>query len=228
MIRHVAPLAVIIFIVLSGPAVAGPIVDFSSAAGGGTISYAGSGDLVGTDIAIDLVTGISTSQHTGNHTVIQGLLNFTTGDLVGFSNGVYTFGGGGTFTITGGVPDASIANGTTLLTGQLANASVNVGSSSVYLFIGNGVDTLDPALAAYLGMSGGSFTLDQVSIHIDPTEGCHSCGASTSFIGGAYSVHVPDGPVPTATPEPGTLLLLGSGLAGACAFLKRHVRRSGR
>lgn len=225
MAKHILLLTALVVGLLSGPALAGPIVSFSANAGG-TISYAGGGsDVVGANITIDTVTGIGTPQHSGNPgpSVTQGTLNFTTGNLVSFSSGVYTFGAGGTFTITGGVPAASIANGTILLSGQLSTAAVDVSSSSVYLFTGSGSDTPNQALLAYFGLTGASATLGQVTIHISPTTACGPCGRSTPFGGSAFSIYVPDAPTPV--PEPGTLALLGSGLLGiATAAGRRFVR----
>ncbi len=226
MAKQIPVLAALILGLLSAPALAGPIVSFSDNLGGGSISYAGSGsNLVGANIPIDTVTGIGTPQHSGNpgSSITQGTLSFTTGNLVSFSSGVYTFGAGGTFTITGGMPAASIANGTTLLTGQLSTAAVDVGSS-VYLFTGSGIDTPNQALLAYFGLTGSAATLGQVTIHISPTTACSPCGRGTPFAGSPFSIYVPDAPTPV--PEPGTLALLGSGLLGIAMAAGRRFART--
>src|SRR5438128_9093317 len=130
------------------PAHASTIIDFQGA-GGGTVSYAGTGGaLSGINIAIGTVLGINTpvnSDPLGYH-VTDGYLNFQTGSLVSYDSGTttYTFDGGGSFTLTGGVSAAGInsttnAAPTVLLSGSFLGASIG-GSNQVKLFIGSGSD----------------------------------------------------------------------------------------
>src|SRR6266568_4842574 len=102
-------------------------IDFSmSAPTPGTLSYAGGiAPLIGTDIQVDTITGVSTPLQSGTTltctgTVLTGCdLDFTTGP----STGLWTWGAGGFITITGDTsPDHSTS--LTLLSGTITSASV--------------------------------------------------------------------------------------------------------
>src|SRR5262245_22232626 len=77
----------------------------------GTVSYAGSGGvLTGTTIEVDSVVGLSTPANSNvTSSCVSCVLNFTTGALSaaggpgGSNSGWWSFGTGGTITITGGV-----------------------------------------------------------------------------------------------------------------------------
>jgi hypothetical protein len=223
--------ASLLLVALAGPALAAsPVIDFASAAGGGTISYAGGPTdvLIGSDIVIDTVFGQNTPANSTVHGVTQGLLNFTSGPFVSFSNNVYTFGPGGaaSFTITGAVPDAGIAN-TTLLTGQLEKVTVDVSQNTVFLFTGSGADTKDPALVAYFGLTGASFAFGPAVVHINPNSA--TCAAPCAFSGDAFGIDIPNVGSVSATGVPtldewavlGMLTLLAS--VGVWAIRRRQA-----
>jgi hypothetical protein len=68
------------------------------------------------------------------------------------------------------------------------------------------------------GLSAGEFT--GVGIHFCTASGTN-CGPKTGFAaGGAVT--------PTVIPEPGTMMLLGSGLVGMAAIVRRRIRSSAR
>ena len=217
-----------------GVASAAPIVDFMSGVGGGTISYLGGGScptnsLCGSSIVIEQVGGVGTPDHAGSTlAVTQGTLNFTTGALIGYSNGIYTFAGGGadSFTITGSVPGASVGNGT-LFSGQLSSVTVNTSSpSGVFLTVVNGTGTMNFALADYFGIDDGGLVLSQGSLHLQPTTTCKPlCKAGKPFGGNAFSIFLPETAL-TPTPEPGTLVLLGSGLLAISSSGRMVFRRA--
>jgi len=223
-------LAMATVLLSSAPVLAGPIIDFSGTSGG-TVSYLApdctTSDLCGRNIAIGMVSGVSTSLHTGSHTVLLGFLNFTSGSLVSVNDGVYRFGPGGpnSFRITGTVLDAGILNAT-LLSGQLLSATVDTTSASgLYLSLASGSDTINQTLVTYFGLTDTAFEFSQASFHIDATTDCgSSCGAGTPFLGTAFSIGVPN--APTAAPEPGTLALLGSGLTAVGIWARRRLHSS--
>jgi hypothetical protein len=202
------------------PASAAPIIDFIGL-NGGTVSYAGGlNPLVGTGIDIDIVFGVDTPAGTdpNGYAVTNGRLDFTTGDVTGYDagSGTYTFSGNGTFTITGGVAAAGIASGTQLLWGSFIGAEVSA-QSGVRLFIGNGTDSKDPQLVAFFGLApdskfafSGTTKLNNFTVNADG-----------SFSGDAFSTDVSN----TVVPEPGSMMLFGSGLVGLSALMKRRKQR---
>ncbi len=208
--------ALILAVAFSGAALANPIIDFGtgSLGAGGTISWAGgTAPLVGSGILIGVVAGVNTPSNAGGHTVTSGTLNFSTGSFASFSGGTYTFNGGGTFTITGGVPDALIANGTTLMSGSFTSATMS--SGTVNLFLGNGTDTKDPTLVAFFGLTPGiPFMFSGFSI----TTGSVPSGSASAFSTTAFSTDISN----TALPEPGTITLLGTGLLALAGLVRRQ------
>jgi hypothetical protein len=192
--RAVFPAVGLFLVALAGPALAAsPVIDFASAAGGGTVSYAGGpiDVLIGNNVVIDSVFGKNTPLNSTVHAVTQGLLNFTSGPFVSFTNNVYTFGPGGvaSFTITGAVPDAGVAN-TTLLTGQLEKVTVDTSLNTVFLFTGSGADTKDPTLVAFFGLTGVSFAFGPGVVHINPSS--PACAAPCAFSGDAFGIDIPN------------------------------------
>ena len=200
-------LAAAIALAVSLPAVAlaqSIVVDFSSFVVSGAVSYAGgpADPLVGTGIVIDSVIGLNTPAGIGSHAVTSGALTFTTGPFTGFSGTVYSFGGAalGSFTITGGVPAAGIADGTTLLTGRLSGASVDVSSNTVYLFTADGVDVKNPQLVSFFGLGGALFLFGPAALHLSPTS--QPCTAPCAFTATSLDADVPNTvlPLPQAVP----------------------------
>jgi hypothetical protein len=214
-------LAVVLF---AYPTFAG-VIDFSGV-DGGTFSYNGSvgGNLVGSGIVIDTVTGVLTPLHAGSHPVSGGLLSFTTGGLIDFANGVYTFGAGGanSFLITGGVADAGIANGSTLLSGQISSATLDTSTGTVHLFTTNGLDTKNATLVAYFGESATAWAFGPGTIHgfgIAPSN-CFTTGATRSPTGPQVCDHAFGTDIPnTGTPgndshEPGSVIVFPKFIRG--------------
>lgn len=186
----------------------------------GTISYGGgSNPLVGTGIQVDNV-GVSGGGMP--YDLIGGSLNFTTGLLTSSDANSWFFGPGGSITITGGVDvnddgDANdpgdIAPGT-LLSGSFSAAEVIQAlvfpwplsfSFDVAVSSFNNT-TINQDLLASLGLVNsvyaGGFNLSFVAPNALPPDAF----TSTLVLSGDVFAH--------QTPEPASLLLLGSGLAG--------------
>jgi hypothetical protein len=199
-----------------GPAAAIPSIVFDQTLPeiAGTVSWAGgSAPLVGTNIVFKTVTGVETPANAGSTLSCVGdcFLNFVTGNYAGDE----TWDPGGTFILTGdlaGIPDSG-----TLLTGTWTSPVERSGGLFLSIFNGEGSDTKDPALLAYFGYPS-DFSFNYASTAI----------AAIGPVSGAFSVVVSNADLSNVAgsapiPEPGTLLLLGSGIS---ALALRRRRKS--
>jgi hypothetical protein len=209
-----------------------PMIDFSGYGYSGTISSAGIGDTVtGTGILITALTGIGMPQNGGSHAVTgtsvtgSGVLSFDTGTITSVSQSggqyVYTFSAGGTFSITGNVPDAGITGNQTLLSGSFYDGTFTItdqGSGYLTLFQGAGGDTKNPDLLVYFGLPETPFRFAGYSF-AGALVG--EVGTNGAFTATAMSTDI----VNTAAPEPSAILLLGSCLLLIGGLLRRKMNR---
>lgn len=188
----------------------------------GSISFAGGVlPLVGTNIQVDNVTRLDTGVA---YNILNGLLNFTTGELTGFTTTTWEFGGGPTTSIlivgtidvdkSGTVNDGDITG--TLLTGTFGTAKVLFFGTS-YKIAGSAFsDTKDLAMLELFGLPNmpysGNFNMGFNAYGLPPN------GFSSSTV---LSGDVTNSPIP----EPATMLLLGSGLLGIGIIARRKFKK---
>jgi hypothetical protein len=207
------------------------IIDFASGTGTdtGTFTYAGGATpLMGMNILIGDVTGISTPSNNGvTDMITSGLLSFTTGDFVSLVGGVYTFGAGGSITITGTGPGCTTVggcggnmpdttSGPTLLSGADVSATFN-SNGTLNLAIINGTDTKDPSLVQFFGLPASIPGWDfSGTIHATGFTPVGMMGGFTA--NSSHSTDIQNTPVP----EPASIILLGSILVGITTLLHRR------
>ena len=214
--RHVSWLSgvsLLLTLFWSAPAHATELIDFGTglAGAGGHMTYDGvGGALTGKGILIGVMTAVGTPSNDGVHLAtgqdpcfVPGLcaeLEFTTGALDSYSNGVYSFKPGGEFTITGGIWGSSIAN-EKLLWGSFTGDSVLDGSQLKFNASGNA--NASPTLLNYLGIAPGTqfeFIGSVIGANL---------GNPGAYNGGLFDVTTVSTDISSIdTPEPGTLAIM--------------------
>ncbi len=192
-------------------------ITFDQVVQGGTIAYPViGGPLVGTDILFDFFVAAGTAAD-GVYACSSCSLDFTTGAAFGDTDGpIYTFAGGGSFVLTGGVPAMGIADGTILLSGSWTASPTNVavGIGTIVTFTGAGTDEKNSDLAAFLG--------------IDPFEWRYttsefSLGAATVAADGTFSGTITQADLQNIkVVEPASTLLLLLGIGSLAAYRRRR------
>jgi hypothetical protein len=183
-------------------------VDFS-ASGSGTLSGGNSG-LILTGESIDSIVGL-----TPTHLLALNLasISFATGAFVtGSAMSGGTFGSGGSFTITAGTGIPGIASGTTIFTGTFTCSAGPCDWNMASFSNGTHQYTLTAPITGtwYTGNSVTGMT-SQITIN-----------TGTAFFDG--SVPVISGDTSITTPEPGSLMLMGTGLVGLGGVLRRKLK----
>lgn len=186
----------------------------------GSISYAGGASpLLGSGIQVDNIVGLDTPLNAGTESLCAlCVLNFGTGNFVSHIGNVWTYSGGGSISIKGGVdfdPVAldglEIASGSTLLTGTFNTAQVFDLGSGAFQFRIAGASFIDKKHADLLAFYGLPINANyQGGMNISFLGATNGGGGFTSS--SVFSGDITNQPLPVPLPAAFLLFLSGIGV----------------
>ncbi|NEQ71619.1 MAG: PEP-CTERM sorting domain-containing protein [Okeania sp. SIO2C9] len=217
----VASIAAIPFLIAGANAANAAVIQFDDETiSGGTISYDGEGgSLVGTDFLLDMVMGIDTNANDGAELVCDScVLNFETGANIS-EDGFYTFGSGGSVSITGTVRDDL---GEIIADGELVSGSftgdISVGANDFSAaFLGLGVNEVNSDLSSFFGIETTDFIFAQTVIAMEDVEVENNGGFS------GVVTNVDFDSKAQKVPEPTVLFGLGVVVAGLTVSRRQKI-----
>jgi hypothetical protein len=204
--------ALVTALMAAGSAQAATIIDFGSVApGGGTILvsngvYAGSGILV-TSLGIS-----GAPMHNGAYTIPDAVLSFKYNGTAGPSADNF-------FMIEGTFAPAGIPTGSTLLSGYFTSFSPAFPSNDLFAFQAGGPDVKNPDLLTFIGLPTNTpFSMFGFAI---ASRLANTPGTANFTAYEAFSTDISN----TSVPEPGSMMLLGTGLFGLAGAVRRRLKK---
>jgi hypothetical protein len=207
-------------------ALAIPTIAFDTTPGGagGTLTYDGAGGpAIGSGIVfVNLASNADTPLNPNTTLDCVGCtLDFETGANLG-EGPSWVWAGGGSFTLTGSIPALGLGAGTELLSGSFTgttNTPGLAGQDPNALFIAIGVDSKDPTLASFFGLSPTGFTFANTEIALGTFTSDPVTGSFSAIPNQADIINIQVVPLPPT----GLLVGLGLLLMGSAASLRRFV-----
>lgn len=208
---------------------AAPILDFGHVAPtSGTISSVGAGPLVGTALQVDNVVGLNTPlNNNGLFNLTNAALNFVTGNLVSVFGNTWTFAGGGSISITGGM-DANndsdftdtgdIALGSNLMAGTFTSAQVIATPIGFHVVFAGYTAAINQTIVDTFFPPGMYSDQGNGTLNLSFAGTVSQNGIQSTSIGsGDHLIQL------HTVPEPASIVMLGMGLLFSAGQLRKRI-----